>query len=119
MAARQTVAVPDIKKISAGSSSDECAGVGGRKKRMPLCNEVDMGSSFARCESRLTSDWSPFARNLNEPTRERKQMEATSVSLCALRCGNRHSDSIAKLILIDQRVVPKGLAFGRLEPYEV
>ena len=42
-------------------------------------------------------------------------MEATSVSLCALRYGNRHSDSIAKLILIDQRVVPKGLAFGRLQ----
>ena len=46
-------------------------------------------------------------------------MEAASVSLCALRCGNRHSDSIAKLILIDQRLFPKGLAFGRLEPYEV
>jgi len=85
---------------------------------MPFCNERDTGSNVARCESRLTSDWSPFAKNLNEPTKERKQMEATSVSLCALRCGNRHSDSIAKLIVIDQRVVPKGLAFGRLEPYE-
>ena len=82
---------------------------------MPLCNEVDMGSSVAQCESKLTSDWSPFARNLDEPTRERKQMEATSVSLCALRHGNRHSDSIAKLILIDQRVAPKGPAFGMLE----
>jgi len=42
-------------------------------------------------------------------------MEAAQVSLCAHRHGNRHSGGIAKLILIDQRAVSKGLAFGRLK----
>jgi hypothetical protein len=43
-------------------------------------------------------------------------MEAALVSLCALHHGNRYSDSIAVLVVTDQRVVPKGLAFGGLSP---
>ncbi len=44
------------------------AGMGCRKKRMPLCNEADTGLKVTWCEIKPTSDRSVMARKFVEST---------------------------------------------------
>jgi hypothetical protein len=44
------------------------AGLGGWKKRMLCCSGADTGLNVTRCESKPTSDWSLFVRELVEST---------------------------------------------------
>jgi hypothetical protein len=53
-------------------NADSCAGLGGRKKRMPSCNGVDTGLNVTRHESEPTSDWSVIARESCRTFRMRK-----------------------------------------------
>ncbi|AXF15557.1 hypothetical protein CUJ87_15040 [Paraburkholderia caledonica] len=44
--------------------ADDCAGMGGRKKRRPGCNGPDRGWDITPRESGQTSVWSTVARRL-------------------------------------------------------
>ncbi len=60
------VCLPD-KGQRAARRAHGCAGLGGRKKRMPGCNGSDTGFKVTRHESGPTSDWSFVVREYAEP----------------------------------------------------
>ncbi len=67
---------PCIPPAQAGSRAvrqgDRNAGLRGWKKQMLSCNEADTGCDITRCESKPTSSWSSFARELAESSLWRK-----------------------------------------------
>lgn len=60
------------------------AGLGGQRKRRPGCNGLDTGLNVTRCESRQTSDWSFFVRELGEWIEWEKANDSDSIDWCTL-----------------------------------